>query len=187
MKKISSNKPAIAKRFLLILLLMLFVKLTSSCNGNRAKNKQNHFKVLIDLIAYQDGNVQLFYKLNTDDRYWEKYSLKQSVKQNDSIQTLTFELPKGIRPKNLRVDLGEKENDSIRVESMSLRYKNLEINGSRGVYRSWFTFNQNMVVGKDSLTFHLKKVAGFFDPQLNGNQLLNSKLVKLFPPDVNEF
>lgn len=187
MKKISSNRPAITKRFLLILLLFMSVKSTISCNGNKAKNRQNHFKVLIDLIAYQDGNVQLFYKLNADDRYCEKYSLKQPVKQNDSLQTLSFELPSGIRPKNLRVDLGEKENDSIRVESMRLCYKNLELNGSRGVYKSWFTFNQNMVVGKDSLTFHLKKVAGFFDPQLNGNQLLNSKLSKLFPPDVNEF
>jgi hypothetical protein len=163
------------------------VKLASSCNGNKAKNSQNQFKVLIDLIAYQDGDVQLFYKLNTDDRYWEKYSQKQSVKQNDLLQTLAFELPKGIRPKNLRIDLGERENDSIRVENIRLRYKNLELNGNHGVYKSWFAFNQNMVVGKDSLTFHLKKVAGFFDPQLNGNQLLNSKLVKLFPPDVNEF
>ena len=187
MKKKSSFRPAITRRFLLILLLSLFLKLTISCNGNKAKNKQNQFKVLIDLIAYQDGNVQLFYKLNADDRYCEKYSLKQPVKRNDSMQTLSFVLPSGIRPKNLRVDLGEKENDSIRVESMKFCYKNLEPNGGRGVYKSWFTFNQNMVVGEDSLTFHLKKVAGFFDPQLNGNQLLNSKLSKLFPPDVNEF
>ena len=113
-------------------------------------------------------------------------ALKKKIKGKTSSQCLSFELPYGIKPKNIRIDLGENENVSIRLDNIRFKYKNHEIIGDKGLYKSWFAFNENVIKGKDSLTFDIKKVNTIFDPQLNGNRKLNAKLVKLFPPDINE-
>jgi len=124
----------------------------------------------------------------SDDRYEEKLSLTKKIKGSVSSQQLIFELPYGVKPKNVRFDLGENqnENDSIRLENICFQYKNRIIRGEGGLYKSWFIFNENVVAGKDSLTFHLIKKNTVFDPQLNGNKKLNTMLVKLFPPDIYE-
>jgi hypothetical protein len=186
MNKLRFNLINQKKTFPLVILILFCGQISVSCYKKRPQIEKHHFTILIDLIPYQDHTIQIFYKLNADDSYSEELSLKKNVKANTTLQNLVFELPYRIKPKNIRIDLGEHENDSIRVENIRFQYKDLIVNGNKGVYKSWFTFNQNMVVGKDSLTFHLKKVAGFFDPQLNGNRKLNAKLVKLFPPDINE-
>jgi hypothetical protein len=173
-------------RVSVLVLLLLLVLIIVSCHPKKAQNKKNRFTTTIDLTSYHDNTIQLFYKINADDRYYEKYSLKKKIKGSTSLQHLTFELPYGIKPKNIRVDLGEKENVSVRLENISFKYKNNEIIGEKGLYKSWFVFNENVIKGKDSLTYNLKKVNTVFDPQLNGNRKLNAKLVKLFPPDINE-
>lgn len=177
------------KNFFLFLLLIFCGQIIVSCRQKNLENEKNYFKASIDLISYKDNTIQLFYKKKADDRYFEEFSLKKRIKGSTFLQHLIFELPYGIRPKNIRIDLGENENenDSIKIENIRFQYKNCIINGDNGVYKSWFFFNGNLIKGKDSLTFHLKKINTVFDPQLNGNQILNSKLAKLFPPDINEF
>lgn len=173
------------KKIPLVILLLFFGQISVSCYKKRPQIEKYHFTILIDLIPYQDHTIQIFYKLNANDRYHEELSLKKNVKANTTLQNLVFELPHGIKPKNIRIDLGEHENDSIRVENIRFQYKNLMVNGNKGVYKSWFTSNENIIEGKDSLTFHLKRINNFFDPQLNGNRILNAKLVKLYPPNIN--
>jgi hypothetical protein len=172
------------KTFPLVVLILFCGQISVSCYKKRPQIEKHHFTISIDLIPYQDHTIQIFYKLNADDSYYEELSLKKNVKANTTLQNLVFELPHGIKPKNIRIDLDEHENDSIRVENIRFQYKNLMVNGNRGVYKSWFTFNENITEGKDSLTFHLKRVNNFLDPQLNGNRKLNAKLVKLFLPDI---
>lgn len=185
MNQLPFNISKTTKSFSLFLLLFWGAQLTLSCNANKAK-KEEHFKVSIDLIAYHKSTIQVFYKINADGRYFEALSQKKNIMPGASLQQIVFELPYGVKPKNLRIDLGEQENDSIRVENIRLRYKNLELNGNHGVYKSWFAFNPNVIESRDGLTYHLKRMNHFFDPQLNGNRKLNAKLVKLFPPDINE-
>lgn len=176
------------KPFLVFLFLLLGALLLLSCNGNKAQKQKNYFKVSIDLIAYQESSMQLFYVINADDSYSEDLSLRKNVKASSQLQRLVFELPLGIKAKNIRIDLGENENenDSVQIQNIRFEYKHQVLNGNQGQYKSWFTFNPNVVAGKNKLTFHLKKANGIFDPQLNGNRVLNAKLVKLFPPDVYE-
>ena len=167
-------------------MLLLCGQIIVSCY--KKEFQKNRFKVAVELISYRDNTIQIFYKTKADERYYEKYSLVKKIKGSKSLQNLIFELPIGIKPKNIRLDLGENENenDSIHLVNVSFQYKNLVVNGNYGVYKSWFVFNENVVEGKDSLTYNLKKVNTVFDPQLNGNRKLNAKLVKLFPPDINE-
>ena len=167
-------------------MLLLFGQIIVSCY--KKEFRKNRLKVSVELISYRDNTIQIFYKTKADDRYFEKYSLVKKIKGSKSLQNLIFELPIGIKPKNIRLDLGENENenDSIRLVNVSFHYKNLVVNGNNGIYKSWFIFNPNVIEGKDSLTYHLKRNNSVFDPQLNGNKKLNTKLVKLFPPDINQ-
>lgn len=167
-------------------MLLLCGQIIVSCH--KKEFQKNRFKVAVELISYQDNTIQIFYKSKADDRYYEEYSLAKKIKGSKSLQKLVFELPIGIKPKNIRLDLGENENenDSIHLVNVSFQYKNLILDGNNGVYKSWFVFNTNVIEGKDSLTYYLKSNNSVFDPQLNGNRKLNAKLVKLFPPDINE-
>jgi hypothetical protein len=174
------------KKTSLLIMLLFCGQIIISCHKRNCQ--KNRLKVSVELISYRDNTIQVFYKTKADDRYFEKYSLVKKIKGSKSSQNLIFELPIGIKPKNIRLDLGENENenDSIHLVNVSFQYKNRVVDGNNGVYKSWFIFNPNVIEGKDSLTYHLKRKNSVFDPQLNGNKKLNAKLVKLFPPDINE-
>jgi hypothetical protein len=169
---------------ILSIMLLLCGQIIVSCY--KKEFQKNRLKVYVELISYRDNTIQIFYKTKVDDRYFEKYSLAKKIKGSKLIQKLVFELPIGIKPKNIRLDLGENQNDSIHLVNVSFQYKNLILDGNNGAYKSWFVFNPNVIEGKDSLTYYLKRNNSIFDPQLNGNRKLNAKLVKLFPPDINE-
>jgi hypothetical protein len=159
-----------------------------SCYQNKKEIEKYHFKVSIELITYRENTIQLFYIINADDAYSGKLSLSKKTKASPNLQKLIFELPFGVKAKNVRIDLGENENinDCLQIENIRFEYKNRILNGKNGLYKSWFIFNENVIQGKSGNGFCLKKVGDLFDPQLNGNRELNAKLVKLFPPDIHE-
>lgn len=175
------------KKFSLFLLAVFCLETQVSCRQQVSETNKYRFIATVDLISYNNNAFQIFYKKQTDDRYYEELSVKKNASGSNSSQRLIFEFPEGIKPKNIRFDLGESENDSVRLENITFQYKDRTVKGDNGVYKSWFVFNQNVIPGKDTLTYHLKRVNGFFDPQLNGNQVLNARLAKLFPPDIYEF
>lgn len=185
---ITLTRIILSKIRLISLFLLLYASAALvSCRGNKSTSK-DHFKISIDLLAHKSHTIQVFYVLKADDSYVEGLSMRKLVAPGENVQRLVFELPLGVKAKNIRIDLGEygNENDSIRLENISFQYKTQVLDGSHGKYKSWFTFNPNVVPGKDSLTFHLKPVKNYFDPQLNGNRKLNALLVKLFPPNIYE-
>lgn len=168
-------------RVFLFVFVLFFL---NSCR--RQKENKNEFVATIYLKCHNNNSFQLFYKLITDDRYTEEFSIRKNLNGSANIQKLVFVLPKGIKPKNIRFDLGENENDSITITNISFQYKNKIINGALDKYKSWFDFNSNVVANKTGTTYYLIRKDNIFDPQLNGNRILNAKLVKLFLPDIYE-
>lgn len=171
----------------LFLFALIIAQFTLSCQRKQAGSDAGQFEVSIDMTAYKDNSIQLFYVTKSDDSYSEELSLRKNISGSDQSQRLTFKLPLGVKVKNIRIDLGElaNENDSIKLESVRFSYKNHELNGKNGAYKSWFVFNENVLLGKNQMLY-LKKSKGGFDPQLNGNRTLNAQLVKLFPPNIYE-
>jgi hypothetical protein len=179
----------IKTRKLFLCFFVFFCAQTSvSCYQKKKQEEKHHFKVSIDLTTNKEHTIQLFYATNADDGYSEKLSLRRKSKASPNLQKLIFELPFGVKAKNVRIDLGENENinDCLQIENICFEYKNRILNGKNGLYKSWFTFNENVIEGKSGNGFCLKKAGDLFDPQLNGNRELNAKLVKLFPPDIHE-
>lgn len=172
-------------RFCLGILTLIFCFI--SCNKTNQIIKESLY-VNIDLHIYKNDTIQLFYITETDNSYTEALSIKQFVEGKDELQTLCYQIPVGLKPKNVRIDLGERKNyhDSINIKNISFSYRNLVLDGNNGKYKEWFDFNQNIYWETDTLVYKLKVKDNFYDPQLNGNKVLNSKLVKLFPPDIYE-
>lgn len=172
-------------RFSLGILTLVFSAF--SCNHN-SKTITESLHISIDLHIYKNDTIQLFYITETDNSHTESLSIKQSVEGKDELQTLRYKLPIGVKPKNIRIDLGERSNyhDSIKIKNISFRYRDLILDGNNGKYKNWFDFNQNIYWETDTLTYKLKVVDNFYDPVLNGNKVLNSKLVKLFTPHIYE-
>jgi hypothetical protein len=179
----------IKARLMGLFLCLLFIAQTSlSCRQKQADVPSEPFEVWVDMTAYKDNSIQLFYVTKSDDSYSEEQSLRKKISGSQKSQRLVFKLPKGVKVKNIRLDLGEtaNENDSIKLENIRFSYRNLELNGAGGAYKSWFVFNDNVVQGKNNQMLYLKKSNNTFDPQLNGNRKLNALLVKLFPPNIYE-
>lgn len=179
----------IKARFIgLLLCLLLAAQAFLSCRQKQADVPSEPFEVWVDMTAYKDNSIQLFYVTKSDDSYSEEQSLRKNILGSRQSQRLIFKLPKGVKVKNIRLDLGEtaNENDSIKLENIRFSYRNLELNGAGGAYKSWFVFNDNVVQGKNNQMLYLKKSNNTFDPQLNGNRKLNALLVKLFPPNIYE-
>ena len=165
-----------------IFLGLIFV----SCQKNN-KQPASRVTVCLDVELLHNDAIQLYYKMKADDDYNETLSIKKQVKGKKGVQTLLFELPEGVKPKNFRIDLGEeiKELDSVRIENITFQYKERILSGKGGAFTRWFDLNNQIEAGEEGW-YYLKPQAQNTDPFMNGNRLLNAAFVKLFPPDRNE-
>lgn len=178
--------PRINSVFLSLSVLLFISVIIFSCNDRRGYEKYS-LEATVEVLIYEDIELQLFYKLNADDSYSESLSIKKPVIANKNFQKVNFVIPSGVIPKNIRIDFGDKPGiDSFRINEISFKHKDLMLIGDVVKIRTWFDLNTN--ISYDSLKdiFIVKPNAeGFYDPQFNGNETLNKRLVKLFPPDVN--
>jgi len=115
-------------------------------------------------MVYRDNSIQLFYVVNADDSYSEAFSLRRNIKASDKMQRLIFELPLGVKAKNIRIDLGEhgNENDSLQIQNIRFEYKNRVINGSNGLYKAWFKFKSECGSGKKQAALSFKESEWYF-------------------------
>lgn len=166
---------------------IIVILLVSSCDQSDRIIRESLI-VTLDLEVYKTDTIQLFYILKTDDGYTESLSIKKNIEGKPGLQKVSFQLPETIKPKNIRIDLGNYVDyrDSIRITSVSFRYRDQVLEGSNGLYKKWFTPNSNISFGQDSLVHILQVKNEVYDPYLKGNEVLNSRLVKLFPPDIYE-
>lgn len=158
-----------------------------SCN-DKTKKEKHSLEATLDVVIYKDEVLQLFYILQTDDGYTEPLSVKTAVKGSPDFQKVNFTLPKGIKPKNIRIDFGEKPGlDSFKMKEITLQYKDLKLMGERSKFQEWFDFNSNITFDSIKNMYYLKPTSdGFYDPQINGNETLNKRIIKLFPPDIDD-
>jgi len=157
-----------------------------SCHESKIKKEEESVTVSVDIVLHHTDIFQLFYLVMSDDSYTEENSIKKQIIGSDKLQTVIWKIPKGIKPKNLRIDVGDNYgvNDSIIMHNIRIRHKNIEIYGGNEIYKEWFNKNDNIIYGKSNDVLYLRASCESFDPILQGNHSLNAKLVKLFPPEI---
>jgi hypothetical protein len=77
--------------------------------------KNNLFKVILNVTVKKDDNLSLFYTTDGSTDFSKLPTIWKGVKGSDSPQKIEFELPEDVIPTQLRLDFGtnEKQEDIV--------------------------------------------------------------------------
>ena len=116
------------KSIILVLSIAVFM---FSCKNEPKTNepkteldiKSNTFKVTLSLLIKKNDTIHLYYTEDNTINFNEASSIWTPVSGNETVQDVTFELPKDVFPTQFRFDLGiNKENEKIIVKGVKLNY-----------------------------------------------------------------
>lgn len=109
-------------------LLCLF--LLCACKGDTGvqtyeiADKSKIFKVTLDVLVQKDDKFGLYYTTDGSIDFAQNEPVWTDVKGNPATQKITLSLPQNQIPSQLRIDLGQNEQQpAIRLEKVWLSYK----------------------------------------------------------------
>ena len=128
-----------------IIIAGLFLSfLTISCKNEEKKAdttteavkevvQENTFDVSVDMIIKKDDDLILYYKDGSNEWFDDDHVVWMGVKGKNEVQTVTFKLPEGIVPIDLRLDVGRNEDkgqEPISIKKYKITYldKSFEVN-----------------------------------------------------------
>lgn len=99
----------------LIFINLVLLTLFSSCKNKEEvapveEVKANTFDVIVDLKIEKDDELILFYKDPSIAYFDAKNTVYNGVKGNAESQVVTFSIPEGILPNDIRFDISSKKN-----------------------------------------------------------------------------
>lgn len=122
-----SKKTPMKKQLIFINLVLL--TLFSSCKNKEEvapveEVKANTFDVIVDLKIEKDDELILFYKDPSIAYFDAKNTVYNGVKGNVESQVVTFSIPEGILPNDIRFDISsKKEQTPIIINSIALSFE----------------------------------------------------------------
>lgn len=145
------------------------------------KEQSDNIQVIVELKVQSNDIIQLFWAADAPDAYKEENSITYNVYGKNELQTLTFDLPKNTKPKNLRLDIGGRNPNQapISIKNISVKYKDASIDGDNGKYEKMWITNGSMKYNFETLDYALTNENGTFDPIMNGNEQFKKELTKL--------
>lgn len=161
--------------------LLFFESCNKSTQENTTSNDTNTIQVIVETKFLNNDKIQLFWATDTPDAFKAEKSQTTTIYGKNDMQKLVFELPKNVRPKNLRIDFGGSNPNQppISIKNITLKYKNDSIDGDNGKYETMWFGNGSMKYSPESLEYVLAPDNGSFDPILMGNEQLQKELIKL--------
>ena len=104
----------------------------------------NNFKVTIKVIAKVQDDFALYFTEDGSINFFDVKPIWQGVKASDSEQDVTFTLPDGVYPTQLRFDLGLKKNqEDIIIKGAKLSYKGKNFETSGPDFFNYFRADEN--------------------------------------------
>lgn len=176
-------------KFKVITISLLTLIATVSCKNEKneteidepKKVELNHFKATLDLVVKQDDSLQLFYMDEVIPGFNEENSVWVYVKGSENSQEITFDIPEGVIPSNLRFDISKNENqEPIVLSNFKLQYQDKVYESKDSTMVNYFLPNDQIEYNPTTKTFSFIKVqqAGF-DPFIYSTDLLNKQVQKL--------
>ena len=116
------------KTKLFFLNVLMLVSLISCKNKEEEKPieevKANTFDVIVDLDIKNDDELILFYKDPSISFFDEKNTVYYGIKGKNEHQTITFSLPEGVLPNDIRFDVSSKKDQKpIKINSITLSFE----------------------------------------------------------------
>lgn len=113
----------------LIFINLVFLTLFCSCKNKEEvppveEVKANTFDVIVDLKIEKDDELILFYKDPSIAYFDDKNTVYNGVKGNSESQLVTFSIPEGILPNDIRFDISSKKDQNpIIINSITLSFE----------------------------------------------------------------
>lgn len=88
----------------------------------------HHFKVVIGTVVKRDDNFSLYYTTDGTINFVKNTAIWAHVKGQPVEQEIAFDLPAGVFPSQLRIDMGNNANqEQLYVNWVKLYYKNKSV------------------------------------------------------------
>lgn len=157
------------KTKLILLNLLVIVSLISCKNKEEEKPveevKANTFDVIVDLDIKKDDELILFYKDPSISFFDDKNTVYYGVKGKDEPQTITFSVPEGILPNDIRFDISsKKDQEPIKINSVTLSFEGRNFKIEQKDLSKYFTPNEFIKFDDASGTATFVKEGENYDP-----------------------
>lgn len=142
--------------------------------------KANTFDVIVDLNIQKDDELILFYKDASIAYFDEKNTVYNGVKGKPEAQTITFSIPEGVLPNDIRFDISsKKEQQPIKINSVTLSYSGKVFKIDQKDLLKYFTPNEfiNFDAATGTASFIIKD--GNYDPIFNTKPSIYVELEKI--------
>ena len=152
--------------FINLVLLTFFV----SCKNKEEvpvveEVKANTFDVIIDLKIQKDDELILFYKDPSIAYFDDKNTVYNGVKGKPESQIVTFSVPEGILPNDIRLDISSnKEQDPIIINSILLSFEGRVFKIEQKDILKYFTPNDFIKFDEATGTVSFIKKGENYDP-----------------------
>jgi hypothetical protein len=176
-------------KFKVLTISLLALIATVSCKKDNDKAgieepavvEVNHFKAILDVVVKQDDSLQLFYMDAAIPSFSEENSVWVYVKGSEYPQAVTFNIPEGIIPSNLRFDISKNEaQEPIVLNNFKMEYKAKVYESKDSTMVNYFLPNDQVEYNPTTKTLSFIKVPQTgFDPFLYSTDLLNKQVQKL--------
>ena len=172
-----------------IILVSFFLSLTFlSCKKESKSDnsvavtevKANTFDVTIDAVIKNDDELILFYKDESINYFDEKNTVYIGVKGNNLAQKVTFNIPEGVMPNDIRLDISSKINqEPIKINSVTLSFEGKQSIISQVDFLKFFKPNEYIQYNDASATATFSEKDGNYDPFFNTKPPIYLELERL--------
>lgn len=123
------------------------------------------FQVEMDAVVLKDDVFQLFYKEYNDEGFSEERMIVAAVTGNTSEQPIRFDIPGGVLPNGLRLDLGDNpKQDPIKLNRLKIGFDQKEYNLKGASFSEVFTPNDFIVFNETERVITTRTVGEAYDP-----------------------
>jgi hypothetical protein len=167
--------------YLLFTIVFVSCKKEKTDNQIESEEKSKTFDVTLNMVVSQDDNFQIFYIDGSNQDFDENKSLWVSVKGSSEPQDIIFNLPEDVIPSNIRLDLGNNENQSaMKFNSFKMSYYDKSYELKDTLILKNFVIGEQLNYDKATSTLTPNKgKAIIYDPLLYPQSNLREEIEKI--------
>ncbi|WP_019037496.1 hypothetical protein [Psychroflexus tropicus] len=140
------------------------------------EEKKDETKVTMVFRSEYDETIQLFFTDDEHPKFNNNNLLKKKVLGSRQYQRIVFEIPKKIKPRRFRIDLGEeKYTTSLYIKTITIDFGSKQITIDDDTFDRYFS--TNIYLKKEGRNrFERKLINRSYDPFIKSTPLLEKKM-----------
>lgn len=155
--------------------LFLFVFFIA-CGSKEERSQEKTVKVILRAIVRENDKFQLFYVDSINGQFNERDVIRVNVEGSNDLQSIVFELPEKIFPKELRIDIGENKIESaIEFNSLKIVFGSQKLVINNATFNRFFNYNVYIEQSSDGIYLR-KKLKQEYDPFFSSTDFFTKHL-----------